>query len=134
MVAEARGLKGKEKAAMLRKPLSLLIVAAVAGLVGVLSLSVIVFAQQAPSAERSFSPETVEPGGQVTVTINITNFQLGMAVVETLPDGFTYVSDSLSDGTIQVAGQDLQIIPGSADFTYEVSVSDTPGATHSEAQ
>ena len=81
-----------------------------------------------PSASRSFSPETVEPGGQVTVTINITNFQLGMAVVETLPDGFTYVSDSLSDGTIQVAGQDLQIIPGSADFTYEVSASDTPGS------
>ena len=80
------------------------------------------------SASRSFSPETVEPGGQVTVTINITNFQLGMAVVETLPDGFTYVSDSLSDGTIEVDGQDLQIIPGSADFTYEVSASDTPGS------
>ena len=106
-----------------------MVIAVVAALIAVLSLSLVATAQQqAPSADRLFSPETVEPGGQVTVTINITNFQLGMAVVETLPDGFTYVSDSLSDGTIQVAGQDLQIIPGSADFTYEVSASDTPGS------
>ena len=107
-----------------------MMIAVVAALIAVLSLSLVATAQQqAPSAaSRSFSPETVEPGGQVTVTINITNFQLGMAVVETLPDGFTYVSGSLSDGTIEVDGQDLQIIPGSADFTYEVSASDTPGS------
>ena len=113
---------------MLKRSLAILIVATVATLVGLLSLSVVAVAQQAPSAERSFSPATVEPGGQVAVTIVIANFQLGVAVVETLPSGFSYVTDSLSSGTVVVSGQDLQIVPDSREFTYDVTASGSAGA------
>ena len=80
------------------------------------------------SAERAFSPATVEPGGQVAVTIVIANFQLGVAVVETLPSGFSYVKDSLSSGTVVVSGQDLQIVPDTREFTYNVTASGSAGA------
>jgi hypothetical protein len=92
------------------------------------SVTVRAEATDAVSAERSFSDETVDAGEPVTVTIEIANFQLGMAVVETLPAGFSYVSGSISGGTVVVVGQDLQIIPDRGEFSYDVTASSTPGS------
>ena len=48
-------------------------------------------------ATRSFSPESVAPRGEVVVTINVANYGGVGELVETLPDGFTYVSTTHSD-------------------------------------
>jgi hypothetical protein len=44
------------------------------------------------SASRSFSPPSVETGGEVMVTINVSGYGAFGRVVETLPGGFAYVS------------------------------------------
>jgi non-ribosomal peptide synthetase component F len=80
-----------ESGNMFKTSWPIMIVALVAGLVAVLSVSLVAVAQQGPSAARSFDKATVAPGGQVVVTIDISGFELGMAVVETLPAGFNYV-------------------------------------------
>ena len=48
-------------------------------------------------ATRSFSPESVAPRGEVVVTINVANYGGVGELVETLPDGFTYVSTTHGD-------------------------------------
>ena len=48
-----------------------------------------------PSASRSFSPDPVDAGGQVTVTITAEGHGSFGDVAETLPAGFTYSSSSL---------------------------------------
>ena len=69
---------------------------------------------------------------EVTITTTnlpvVLNNEIG-SVVETLPDGFAYVTSSISDFVTQV-GQDVTFtIFGSPTFTYEVTASDTAG-TH----
>ena len=51
-------------------------------------------AQTPPSADRSFSADTVAPGTEITVTIEVSNVGRGGAVEETLPPGFEYVDGS----------------------------------------
>ena len=50
-----------------------------------------VAAQTDPSATRPFEPATVEPGGTVTVEIDIEGVGLAGSVTERLPAAFTYV-------------------------------------------
>ena len=77
------------------------------------------------SAARSFSSASVEPGGQVTVTITAANYGTFGRVTETLPQGFAYVSSSLSDS--QVTEVDARTVRfnllGNASFTYTVTAS-----------
>ena len=77
------------------------------------------------SAARSFSSASVEPGGQVTVTITAANYGTFGRVTETLPRGFAYVSSSLSDS--QVTEVDARTVRfnllGNASFTYTVTAS-----------
>ena len=47
------------------------------------------------SATRSFSATTVEPGGEITVNIALSEYGRGGTVRETLPEGFTFVSGSV---------------------------------------
>ena len=96
-------------------------------------------AQQAPSASRSFpSGSNVLPGGELDVTITMTPAAGGRFegwVVETLPDGFSYVADSATainpnDPTDVVLartnGQDVRFtVIGTPQFTYKVVASDT---------
>ena len=84
---------------MLRTVVSITMVVAIAGVVGMLGL-LPVAAQAEPSATRSFDPSTVEPGGQVVVTIEASGYGQAGGVTETLPEGFTYVSSSLPDSQI----------------------------------
>ena len=100
---------------------------------GTASVTVVAPETPNPSATRSFSPESVAPGGQVTVTIMATGYDVPGAVTETLPTGFSYVSSSLDDdsaggvrelddGTVRftLLGEDKS-------FTYTVTASDTAG-------
>ncbi len=80
------------------------------------------------SATRSFSPSTVEPGGQVVVTIRASNYGQAGGVTETLPEGFAYVSSSLDDEQVLVTGQQARFtLQGENSFTYTATVSSTEG-------
>ena len=50
-----------------------------------------------PSASRSFDSASVDPGGQVMVTITASNYGQAGGVTETLPAGFSYVDSDLDD-------------------------------------
>ncbi|MYA49219.1 MAG: DUF11 domain-containing protein, partial [Chloroflexi bacterium] len=86
-------------------------------------------AQQSPSATRSFSSTTVDPGADVTVTINAANYGGFGRVTETLPNGFTYKSSSLDDSQVDASrGQEIRFtLQGDSSFTYVVTASDTAG-------
>ena len=116
---------------MFKKAFAILMVTAVAGLVGVLGLS-IVAAQATPSVTRSFDTDTtmVAPGGQVVVRIAIDGFDGPGALTETLPAGFSYVSTSLPNEP-RVSGETVRFVftgPVSAPFTYTVMASGEAGA------
>ena len=79
------------------------------------------------SATRSFAPSSVAPGGEITVTINAANLDSFGQVVETLPDGFSYVANSTSPSSIRtkVSGQVVSFtIQGTSPiFSYRVTAS-----------
>ena len=122
---------------MIRKAFPLLLVVTVAGVIGLLGLSLSpVFAQQAdPSRELPVDP--VAQGETFMVTITDTGFGAVAAigrVVETLPAGFSYVDGSAT----KVSGHAQGVVRGTVDatdsrmvnftvvsvesFTYEVMV------------
>ena len=115
---------------MFKRAVAILMVAAVAGLVSILGLN-IVAAQPTPSATRSFDTATVAPGGQVVVTIRATGYGSLGAVTEMLPEGFSYVSSSLTDvGEVtEVDDRTVRFTLQGADksFTYTVTASETAG-------
>ena len=81
--------------ALFRKTLAIVMVTVVAGLTGVLGLSLAAAQQEGdPSATRSISPRMVEPGGEVMVSITADDYGRFGGVTEMLPAGFTYVSVS----------------------------------------
>ena len=82
-------------------------------------------------ANRSFSPTSVDAGGVVEVTITAAGYGASARVVETLPAGFDYLSSSLSDSAVTVAGQEVSfILFGETSFTYTVTA---PGAAGSHS-
>ncbi len=87
----------------------------------------------AVSATRSFNPDSVRAGGgEVTVTIDIDGSYGVGSVTETLPTGFSLVTDSVmpSDITITpgVTGQQFSFaLLGEASFSYKVNPSDQQG-------
>ena len=89
-----------------------------------------------PVASRSISPDEVPPGGQVVVEISASNYGSFGAVIETLPDGFTYVSTGGVDADAVDASADGQVVTftlfddttlPTTTFTYTVTASNTPG-------
>ena len=54
-------------------------------------------AQSTPTAERSIDMDRVTPGGEVTVTLTVTDFGFGAYITETLPSGFTLESVTVLD-------------------------------------
>ena len=77
------------------------------------------------NASRSLSSSSVLEGGEVTVTINASEYGGIGRVIETLPAGFTYVTSSLSASQ---DGQELTFaLIGEESFTYTVTASDTEG-------
>ena len=78
-------------------------------------------------ASRTFSPVSVDPADELTVTITAPGSVTGQ-VVETLPPGFSYVSSSLSDSAVEVEGQIVTFtLLGEASFSYTVTASSVEG-------
>ena len=81
------------------------------------------------SADRSFSPARVSPGGRVVVTIDVANYGGFGRVAETLPTGFAYVSSTLDAEQVAETGQEVRFtLQGDASFTYRVTASRTGGS------
>ena len=82
-------------------------------------------------ALRSLSPESVDTGGEVEVTITAAGYgALGGQVVETLPDGFSYVGSDLAEEAVAVADQEVTFTlfgTGPTTFTYTVTASSEEG-------
>lgn len=79
------------------------------------------------SATRSFSATSVMMGDTVDVTIVVTDVGAFGGVVETLPDGFSYVSTTL-ESEPEINGQELTFaLFGEESFTYTVRASDAVG-------
>ena len=93
----------------------------------VMSGSAPLAAQTTPSATRSFSSATVQPGASLTVTINVADYGGIGAVTEMLPDGFTYVSSDGVTGNDQGADGVRFTLLGETSFTYMVTASSTAG-------
>ena len=75
-----------------------------------------------PSATRSFSTTSVDPGGTVTVTIRADNYGGLGRVVETLPSGFTSPDASGQTVTLRLLQE------GPQTRSYTVTASDNPGS------
>ncbi len=114
---------------MLRKMLVVTLVAAMTAALGVLGTAPVT-AQGSASATRSFSPATVSPGGQVTVTITLpANYGSSGAVTERLPQSFRYASSSLGSERVDVdPGEVTFTLQGETSFTYNVTASSEPGS------
>ena len=79
-------------------------------------------------AARSFSAASVGPGAEVVVTVTAAGYGVAGQVVETLPDGFGYVSNSLP-GAVDRAGQVITFtLLGDTSFTYTVTAPDAAGS------
>ena len=82
-----------------------------------------------PNASRSFSMTMTGLGDEVTVTITAMNYgQIG-AVVETLPNGFAYVSSALA--YVEEHGMELTFAlldPNNTSFMYTVRAPSSPGS------
>ena len=88
------------------------------------------------SATRTITPASVAAGGTVEVSIVTTDLGfifgaiIGGSVVETLPEGFTYVSDNLdfASGEASADGRTVTFtLFGESEFTYTVTASSEPG-------
>ena len=81
---------------------------------------------QSHSATRAFQLDWASPGGELRVTITASNYGAFGQVVETLPDGFTFVSSSLSATYIQEEGQTVRFsLFDDSSFNYVVTVPTT---------
>ena len=80
-------------------------------------------------AVRSFSPESVEPRGRITVTIDTFGLGAEGTVTETMPIGFSYVSSSLPDSTVNTRGRVVEFTPSAETaFTYTVGAPQVAGS------
>ena len=124
---------------MIRKALPLVVVVAVAGMIGLVGMG-LVAAQQA-DLSRSLPAGPVAPDDEFAVTINNVGLADGFgSVVETLPAGFSYVDNSAAstdanaviDGEVSDDGQTVTFtVVGVGSFTYRVTVgSDVADGEH----
>ena len=107
------------------------VVGAVIGVVWVSGPSLVDAQQPVPTATRSFSSTTVPAGGELMVTIAVSDNGGFGKVSETLPAGFTYLSSSSNvEGDTEII-EGVQtvgfIILGNPEFTYTVTASDREG-------
>jgi hypothetical protein len=116
---------------LVTKALALVVVAAVVGTsIGVAGLfGPSQVEATSHSASRSLSADTVAPGGEVEVEVNVSGLGAFGGVEETLPEGFAFVESSLEDTAVTVDGQTVTFaVLGDGDtFTYTVSAAETDG-------
>ena len=117
---------------MIRISLGALAALAIAAMVGALALLAQpdVVEAQSHSASRAFQRTWAAPGGELRVTITARNYGAFGQVVETLPEGFTFVSASLPDTQIEQEAQVVRFnLFGDSSFTYVVTVPTRKGST-----
>ena len=115
---------------MIRTFLGAFAALAIAALVGAAALLAQPGAVEAQShrATRAFQQDWASPGGEFRVTITASNYGPFGQVVETLPDGFTFVSATLPDNQIVEEGQVVRFnLFGDTRFTYVVTVPSAEG-------
>ena len=84
--------------------------------------SITVSAAVPAMASRSFGAAFAEPEGEVVVSIAVAGYGPAAQIVETLPEGFAYVSTDLPGGATDTAGQSVTfVILGEDSFTYTVT-------------
>ena len=94
----------------------------------VMSGSAPLAAQTGASATRSFSSDSVTPGATMTVTIASAGYGAFGSVTETLPAGFTYVSQSGAFGVVQDGQQvTFTLLGANQTVSYDVTASSTDG-------
>ena len=77
-----------------------------------------------PTASRGFSAASVPAGGNLEVTITVADYGFGGLIVETLPEGFGYVSsDPVGAGFDADAGTVTFTLVDEASFKYTVTAS-----------
>jgi len=82
---------------------------------------------QIPTATRTL-PDSVKTGETFSVTMAVADYGTFGQVVETLPDGFSYVDSSLPADSIEVNGKTVKFtLLGETSFTYNVTASSTEG-------
>ena len=110
----------------MRKALVLLEAVAVVVVVGLLPLNTVV--AQTPSADRSFSVASVPVGGDLDVTVTPHGYGRFGQVVETLPNGFSYASSTLSDVGVAIESQEAVFtLLEDETFTYTVTATGMNG-------
>ena len=115
---------------MIRISLGALAALAVAAMVGALALLTPagVVEAQSHSASRAFEQTWGAPGSELQVTITVSNYGPFGQVVETLPEGFTFVSASLPDNQIAEEGQVVSFnLFGDPSFTYVATIPTAEG-------
>ncbi|MCY4581708.1 MAG: hypothetical protein OXE50_02745 [Chloroflexi bacterium] len=108
-----------------------LALAAVAAAAAILLFGLGPVSAQGASATRSFDQSTVAPGEPLIVTIAVAGYGSFGAVVETLPEGFAYVSSSHPADQIRVDGGTLRFTllgEGPAELTYTLTAPPTKGS------
>ena len=119
---------GEKEGELLRTSLGTIVaMAAVVGVTMLLAQPGAVDAQS-HSASRAFQQVWAAPGSELRVTITASNYGVFGQVVETLPEGFTFVGSSLDDAQFSSEGQTVQFnLLGDSRFTYTVMVSHVAG-------
>ncbi len=80
------------------------------------------------SATRTLPATSVEPGATFTVSMTVADYGSGGSLVETLPDGFTYVDSTLGDTQAEEAGNTVIFtLFDESSFDYTVEASSTDG-------
>ena len=81
-----------------------------------------------PTANRGFSAASVAAGGNLEVTITVGDYGFGGQIVETLPEGFGYVSSDDAGAVFDAnAGTVTFTLVDETSFKYTVTASSTPG-------
>ena len=110
---------------MIRISLGACAALAIAAMVGALALLAQpdVVEAQSHSATRTFQQNWASPGGELRVTISASSYGPIGQVVETLPEGFTFVSSALPSTQIEQEEQVLRFnLLGDSSFSYVVTV------------
>ncbi len=83
-----------------------------------------------PTATRALPAEPVSAGTAFTIGIDASGYGFGGQVVETLPEGFCYVTCTLDPGSVELKAE-LNMVKftlfGETSFSYTVIASDTAG-------
>jgi len=112
--------RSKIKISLRRIAVSLLLIVAVATM-----MSGLVTAQ---SATRTLPEEAVSSGEDFEVGIEASDYDPFCQIVETLPEGFAYVSSTLEPGSVEIEDNIVKfILFGETSFTYTVTASSTEG-------